>query len=207
MIRFMKNKVLLAVLAVCAFVCVPAQAQNEDENRHEIALSYGAQPNSVWIDILTDIIPAMFGETYENYKRVGPIGLEYYYHTSPLIGVGAVAVFTTNNENGFYNEIQSSHIDRSYFSFMPSVKFNWLRKKNWGLYSKVAIGVTYAHLVNKDYDELGKNVEDKMTVNDILFNFQATAIGVEAGSSHVRGFAELGLGEQGIALAGVRYKF
>ena len=90
---------------------------------------------------------------------------------------------------------------------MPSVKFNWLRKKHWGLYSKVAIGVTYAHIVNKDYDELGKNVEDKMTVNDILFNFQATAIGVEAGSSHVRGFTELGLGEQGIALAGVRYKF
>ena len=57
------------------------------------------------------------------------------------------------------------------------------------------------------YDEFGKNIDDKATANDIVFNFQATAIGVEAGSSHVRAFTELGIGEQGIALAGVRFKF
>ena len=90
---------------------------------------------------------------------------------------------------------------------MPSVKFNWLRKDHWGLYSKVAAGVTYAKFNEKYYDELGKNIDDKATANDIVFNFQATAIGIEAGSSHVRAFTEFGIGEQGIALAGVRYKF
>ena len=90
---------------------------------------------------------------------------------------------------------------------MPSVKFNWLRKNHWGLYSKLAAGVTYAYFNEKYYDELGKNIDDKATANDIVFNFQATAIGVEAGGSHVRAFTELGIGEQGIALAGVRFKF
>ena len=203
----MKIKFLLAALAISTLMCVPAQAEDVNGNRHEIAVSYGVKPNSTWFDVLTDVIPALFGETHENYKCVGPIGLEYYYRTSPLIGVGAVAVFTTNKEDGFYEKIQNSHINRTYFTFMPSVKFNWLRKDHWGLYSKVAAGVTYAKFNEKYYDELGKNIDDKATANDIVFNFQATAIGVEAGSSHVRAFTEFGIGEQGIALAGVRYKF
>jgi hypothetical protein len=59
----------------------------------------------------------------------------------------------------------------------------------------------------KYYDELGKTITGKEKANDIVFNFQATAIGVEAGGSHVRAFTEFGIGEQGIALAGVRFKF
>ena len=203
----MKIKYLLAVLAISSVFCFPVQAQDEMETRHEIGISYGAIPNSTWIDVLTDVIPAMFGETYDNHHYVGPIGLEYYYHTSPLIGVGAVAVFATNNEDGFYNKIQTSHINKSYFTFMPSVKFNWLRKQNWGLYSKVAAGATYTHFTNRDYDENGKKTDEETTVNDLLFNFQASLIGVEAGNQHVRGFAEFGVGEQGLALAGVRFKF
>ena len=41
---------------------------------------------------------------------------------------------------------------------------------------------------------------------DLLFNFQASLLGVEFGGAF-RGFVELGFGEQGIALAGLRYKF
>ena len=203
----MKIKCLLAALAFSSIFCLPVQAHDDMETRHEVAVSYGTIPNSIWIDVYTDLIPAMFGETHKTKNRIGPIGLEYYYHTSSLIGVGAVAVFNTNKMDTFYKEVQSSLITRSYFSFLPSVKFNWLRKEHWGLYSKVAAGVTYAKFNEKYYDELGKNIDDKATANDIVFNFQATAIGIEAGSSHVRAFTEFGIGEQGIALAGVRYKF
>ena len=203
----MKIKHLLAVLAISSVFCVPAQAQDEMETRHEIGISYGAVPNSTWIDVLTEVIPAMFGETYENHHYVGPIGLEYYYHTSPLIGVGAVAVFATNNEDGFDGQLKTSHLNKSYLTFMPSVKFDWLRKKNWGMYSKLAVGATYAHLTDQEYDEHGKTADKKTIVNDLLFNFQASLIGVEAGNQNVRGFAEFGVGEQGLALAGVRFKF
>lgn len=203
----MKIRILLAALAISAFFCVPAQAQDEQETRHEIGISYGTVPNSTWIDILTEVIPAVFGETYDNHHYVGPIGLEYYYHTSPLIGVGAVAVFASNNEDGFHNKIQTSHVTKSYFTFMPSVKFNWMRKTNWGMYSKVALGATYTHFDQQKYDEVGKKTNEKTTENDLFFNFQASLLGVEAGNQHVRGFVELGVGEQGIALAGIRFKF
>ncbi len=202
----MKIKFLLAALAISSAMCFSAQAQDEMETRHEVAVSYGTVPNSIWIDILTDVIKAEFGESMDSYKNVGPVALEYYYHTSPLIGVGAVAIFTSNNQNGFINDVKSSHTFRSYFSFMPSVKFNWLRKKNWGMYSKIAAGVTYAHFKQDDYNN-GIATGEKTTVNDLLFNFHASLLGVEAGGQHVRGFAELGVGEQGVALAGIRYKF
>ena len=199
----MKIRLLLAAFAISAFICVPAQAQDDLETRHEIGISYGTVPNSIWIDILTEVIPAVFGETYDNHHYVGPIGLEYYYHTSPLIGVGAVAVYATNNEDGFQKETKTSHLTKSYFTIMPSVKFNWLRKTNWGMYSKVAVGVTYAHLTDEVYNEAKKET----IVNDLVFNFQASLLGIEVGNQHVRGFVELGMGEQGVALAGVRFKF
>lgn len=202
----MKIKFLLAALAISALVSVPVQAQDEMETRHEIGITYGTVPNSVWVDIYTDVIEAMFGESHDNNKYYGPFGLEYYYHTSPLIGVGAVAVFTTNNEDAFYDRIKVQHHTKSYFSIMPSVKFNWLRKNNWGMYSKLAVGATYTHFSFEDYENDRKTGE-KTTANDLFFNFQASLIGVEVGNQHVRGFAEFGVGEQGIALAGVRYKF
>jgi hypothetical protein len=40
-----------------------------------------------------------------------------------------------------------------------------------------------------------------------VFNFQASLLGIEAGGQNVRGFVELGMGEQGVALAGIRCKF
>ncbi len=202
----MKIKCLLAIAAI-AFLFMPVQAQDEMETRHEIGITYGAVPNSVWLDIYTDVIGTIFGETYVNNRYYGPIGLEYYYHTNPLIGVGAVAVFTTNNENAFENNIKTSHHTKTYFTFMPSVKFNWLRKKHWGMYSKLAAGATYTHFNFEDCDENGKKTGEKTTATDLMFNFQASLIGVEAGNQHVRGFAEFGVGEQGIALVGLRYKF
>ena len=152
----MKIRFLLTALTISALMSVPAQAQDELETRHEIGISYGMVPNSTWIDILTEVIPAVFGETYNNHKYVGPIGLEYYYHTSPLIGVGAVAVFAANNEDGFQKEVKTSHLTKSYFTFMPSVKFNWLRNNNWGMYSKVDIGATYAHLTDEVFNNAKK---------------------------------------------------
>ena len=88
---------------------------------------------------------------------------------------------------------------------MPAVKFDWLRKKNFGLYSKAAVGVTY--IFEKEVQD---NVGESKKINDdskFMVNFHATLLGVEAGSQKLRGFIELGVGEQGMMQAGVRYKF
>jgi hypothetical protein len=86
---------------------------------------------------------------------------------------------------------------------MPSVKFNWLRKDHFGMYSKLAAGVS---LCNFKSENENKNSESE-TENQVKFNWQASLIGIEAGGSRLRAFAELGFGEQGIGLLGIRYKF
>jgi len=63
------------------------------------------------------------------------------------------------------------------------------------MYSKLALGV----LIGSDSGE----PNDKTTA---ALGWQASAVGAEFGSSF-RGFVELGFGEQGILLAGLRYKF
>lgn len=201
----MKIRVLLAALAISAFMCVPAQAQDELETRHEIAVSYGAVPNSVWIDIFSDVVPAIFGEAHENTHYIGPIGLEYYYHTSPLIGVGVVGVFATNNEDAFRDKKMTAHINKSYTTLMPSVKFNWLRKKHFGMYSALSAGAMFASVkCNDNAKAADPNAKDETVT---VFMFQVTALGVEFGGQQFRGFVEAGAGEKGLLCAGLRYKF
>ena len=84
---------------------------------------------------------------------------------------------------------------------MPAVKFNFLRKKNVGLYSKAALGVTY-RTEYIDYDDGSKDYDEK----DFHVNWHLSFIGVEVGGPYLRGFTELGIGEQGIVCAGLRYK-
>ena len=198
----MNIKCLLTALVISALLCVPAQAQ--DETRHEISISYGGIPNSLWMDITSDVISSMFGATYEHSGVVGPIGLEYHYRASSLIAVGAIATFSKHTEEEKFNEQIARTSDNSYFTLMPSVKFNWLRRPNWGMYSKVAVGASLRHSALQDQSV--PNAQ-KTTENTVFFNFQASAVGIEAGTENVRGFAELGVGEQGIALAGVRFRF
>ena len=86
---------------------------------------------------------------------------------------------------------------------LPAAKFNWLRKKYFGMYSKVAAGVTFTSK-KEDYTKGSTGNRSESKVN---FNWQASVLGVEAGSPNVRGFVELGIGEQGVMVAGIRCKF
>lgn len=71
------------------------------------------------------------------------------------------------------------------------------------MYSKIALGAT---LLNEKYDSNRDNSND-YDDSALHVNWQLSLLGIEAGSPTVRAFAELGFGEQGIILAGLRYKF
>ena len=68
--------------------------------------------------------------------------------------------------------------------------------------------------VAKDDAFAGEQIEDS-NINTISIysettfevNWQISLLGLEAGSERLRGFIELGTGEQGIGLIGLRYKF
>lgn len=200
----MKKYLVMAVAAMMATVSITAQ--EEDYLKHEVAVSYGGMSNSTWMsigDALGTVIVSFGAIRYDDGSFFGPLGLEYFYHTNPVVGFGAVAVYAKETKNMFIGSEPWGEATNTYVTVMPAAKFNWLRKKYFGMYSKVGAGVTF-RTQKEDYPD-GKH-EDR-SESKVFFNFQLTGIGLEAGPKNVRGFLELGVGEQGMALVGLRCKF
>jgi hypothetical protein len=102
---------------------------------------------------------------------------------------------------------------------MPSIKFNWVRSKHFGLYSKLVAGPCLHTKTDKvdsstmiiscgpDYSRTTFIDHcDEYTDRKIGLIGQVTPLGIEAGG-RLRVFGELGVGIQGVFNAGLRYQF
>ena len=193
----------LLLVAVAMMTAMSANAQNNGyETKHEVAVSIGLYSNSQIIDVFEEIGGAMFGAKLENERFIGPLSAEYFYHAKPWLGVGGILVYGHNKQDAMSGSDKIGESKNSYLTLMPAVKFDWLRKKHFGMYSKVAIGATLRS-EKYDSDNDSRDYDDSA----VHVNWQASFIGIEAGGEAIRGFFELGTGEQGIFQAGVRYKF
>lgn len=198
----MKKSVIFSAFVALMTIVGVQTAMAQDEFKHEVAISYGALSNSQILDVFEEAITAPFrgGTTLKDDKFFGPISAEYFYHLKPWIGIGGILVYG-QKKGDLYSDSDNKKIGEdknTYLTVMPAAKFDWFRRANVGLYSKLGVGVTLRHDVSEDidYDESNLHV-----------NWQLTAIGVEVGSKQIRAFAELGTGEQGIFLGGIRCKF
>lgn len=202
----MRKIMLVIAAAMVATTGLKAQ-DNGYENKHEVAVSIGIGSNSRIIDDLENAITTiMAGVKYGDEHYVGPFSVEYFYKAKPWLGVGGILAYGKNTQDLYFftdDDKAAGKIKNNYFTVMPSVKFDWLRKSNFGLYSKLAIGATYRN-EKVDYNE---STYEDFDESEWHVNWQISAIGVEVGGKALRGFAELGTGEQGILLGGVRYKF
>ena len=157
------------------------------------------------LDVFVDVVSAMFGARYQNKSFVGPFSAEYFYHVSPLVGVGGIGVYNHHSQDVLQDEEVTGKRKSNYFTIMPAVKFNWLRKQHWGMYSKLGAGYTHGEFTTTGKDSNGAFTKEN--VGNDFFNFQVSLVGVEAGNRNVRGFAELGFGEQGFVHGGLRFRF
>ena len=192
----MKKILVMVVAAMMATVNVNAQ----DEFKNEIGVFYGFESVSNIFSVYSNMFAAAAGDQSSFW---GPVGVEYYYHVSPVVGLGAVAAYA-----GCKAEDKKTHKDdlsETFLTFMPSVKFNWLRKKHFGMYSGLSAGVMFLSVSANDNAKASDPDAKDETLTS--FMFQATALGVEFGSEAFRGFVEAGLGEKGEICAGLRYKF
>ena len=199
-------KKILVMVAVAIMTAVSVNAQNGyDNTKHEIAVSYGALSNSTWMSIgdAMGTILTFGAVKYSDGKFTGPIAVEYFYHVNPLVGVGAIGAYAREKKDMLIAGENYGEAKNTFITVMPAAKFNWLRTKNFGLYSKVGAGLT---LVSRKEDYTKPNAENQSD-SKVGFNFQASALGIEAGSPNIRAFLELGVGEQGVLLGGLRAKF
>ena len=194
-----------AVLTVClAAVSVGAQAQ-ADERRNELSFSYGFMPNAQWVGYLEKITGQEAGARFSDDSFLGPLSVEYFHHTRSKLSLGAVLVVAHNKQDiqlAGTTQGNDGSWTNNYVTVMPALKYDWMRNEKMAIYSKLALGATWRNesidFDDKDYIDYGKDA--------FCFNWQASAIGFEYGSPTFRGFAELGVGEQGVVLAGIRFK-
>ena len=210
----MKRLFVAATLLIALMAATESHAQvigKDIVNKNEFSLTYGTLSNSEWIEAFGEVVTVMFGGDTKTKTTFGPMSAEYFRRITPVVAVGAIGSVSSFKEDmmrrtttatGETSSEKIGDYTRSYFTFMPAAKFNWLRKEHFGMYSKVAAGVTVANTNMKDTDPTVATKKD----NNVMFNFQASLIGIEAGGK-VRGFAEFGMGEQGAILLGVRYNF
>lgn len=202
----MKKIMTMVVAAMMASLSVNAQS---NQPKHELGVSYG-----IGVSLLGDgignaigngIFDQLAGYKWEDNKQFGTLGVEYFYHlNNPNLAVGAIATFAKYSEDVANKKSGEKVGDRSrtYIAFMPSVKYYWMNKKNFGVYTKAAVG---GMMMKDERNDLETN---KMSSdNKLYFMYQASLLGLEAGSQNLRAFAEAGVGEQGIILIGVRARF
>lgn len=200
----MNMKKLLTMMVVALMTATTMSAQKGyDDTKHEVAISIGGLSNSQWIDILEDVTTVIVGATYKDETFIGPLSAEYFYHAKNWLGVGGVFVFGQSKEDMYLAGSKAGKCNNTYLTLMPSVKFDWMRTKHFGAYTKLAAGATLRS-ESIDYDDASKSGYSNSALH---FNWQASLLGLEAGSATIRGFAELGFGEQGVGLIGLRYKF
>lgn len=171
----------------------------QDDTQHEIGVYYGFASASDVLSIITSSISAAAGDQSSFF---GPIGVEYYYHVSPVVAVGGLASYATCKAED--KKTHKDDLTESFITIMPSVKFNWLRNNGFGMYSALSAGLMF---LSVSFDDSVKAADpDAQKETKAKFMFHATALGVEFGGN-LRGFAELGFGEKGLLCAGLRYKF
>ena len=197
-------KKFFVMVAVAMMTAMNVNAQNGyDETKHEVAITYGIDSNSQIIDAFESIGGALVGARFENDKYFGAISAEYFYHAKNWLGVGGIFAYGQCEQDVYLLGSKDGVSKNTYLTLMPAVKFDWLRKKHFGMYSKLAVGAT---LRNEKYtSDIAPSKDD--SDSEVHLNWQASLLGIEAGSPTFRGFIELGTGEQGIALIGLRYKF
>ena len=200
----MKKILLMVVASIMATASV--KAQNEDL-KHEIGVSYGLGVSCIGDGIGNAIGRGVWeigveGNKWTNDKQFGSLGIEYFYHLeNPKVAVGAIATYAQYGED-VVNKSGAKLGDRvrRYISLMPSMKYYWVNKNTYGFYSKVAAGAML--LTEKSKKESAGDHSD----SSWYFMCQVSALGFEFGGKF-RGFIEVGAGEQGIVLGGLKYKF
>ena len=181
----MKKLMMIAAMLV-ASLSMNAQ---DDDLKNEVGVYYGFGSASDIVSTVSTSITSAFSHSDQS-GFWGPVGVDYYYHVTPVVGVGAMASIAGCKWGN------DSENKTKYYTVMPAVKFNWLRKAHFGMYSGLAAGVM---IVSDSYKGDSKS--------KAFFMGHVTALGAEFGGQQLRGFTELGFGERGLFTLGLRYKF
>lgn len=189
----------------------------EDVHRNEYSASIGAGGAIV-------LSNSGLGETDKSSNCYGSgtivISGSYEHHLTNWLYVGMSASYYQQRYevwegdkwdfecgHGYMFELhrQLGNHDIYYLSFLPTMKFNWLRKKYFTMYSRLSAGCTYRHENMRMLEGVDSFLKDQ-TLGKTSFMYQISPLGLEVGSPHFRLFAELGWGATAVQ-SGLRIRY
>ena len=196
---------MMMMVAVALMTAMSVNAQSENL-KNELSLSYGFGSTSQLGSGIGEGLSLIFSDTeYNDGSILGPVSVEYFRHlNNPKLAVGGFVSYSkwdSDIQKKGGNHEKVGERNRNYIAVMPGIKYYWVNNNSFGLYSKAAVGAAFLKSTEKD---LATNTsKDESSTH---FMFQASFLGAEFGNQF-RGFAEVGVGEQGFIQAGIRYKF
>lgn len=194
----MKNWKIMFLAAALLSMSEFAGAQNY--SRNEFAVSFGAWPMRPNLS---------YNNSDDNTDRFAPFDVtgEYMFHASKRFSIGMnltyIPVFNDEWDNDRrYSERASRHnafgrsgdYDETIIVIMPTARMEWVKTRNFSLYSRVALGL------GLEFD----HTADKTITG---FTFQAVPFGMTIGSTVYARLEFPSFGYQGLFNAGIGYRF
>lgn len=188
------KKLFISVLLLAGFSCL-AQENNQVLSRHKIRVGIGDMMfetvrwhNQVHKDYSG--IADGLSKPEDSYFSYSPhISAEYSYSILDWLDLGLVwDTQITSWERNFYNNrdavVNTEKHNFFNMSFLVNVRFNYLRREHFGMYSSIAPGIDING--GSETDCFGKHTLAGAAVDLRL-------VGITAGSGQYWGFAEFGL--------------
>lgn len=202
-----------------AFMIV-ATSLNAQDHKHEIRIGGG-----LGIDPHLQNVRNRFVDT-NNLEESGFCGIsgiqatgfiEYFNHINKHWAIGGSIGISEASGGGarFKREYANaiSELADQFFRFlttdfdfhstsqylMPAVKYSWISRHHFCLYSKAALGIMHY----KQDITCDKLPSPQRHENGIRLAYQFSPVGCEFGGERIRGFIELGYGKQGMYNTGV----
>ncbi len=177
----------LTVFLFCAAM-FSASAQSYEMPKNEILVGGGYGTATLFAESLGDVFTG-------NDDSYGAYSITYLRNLNKHFSVGATAMF-----EDIYCETKTKKVHSDYLALMPTSRAYWFRGKYFGMYSRLAAGMS-VNFYKKGVTEEAPG--ENATAVD--FAFQASPVCLEAGTSKISGFLELGYGYQGIFHVGVKF--
>lgn len=205
-------KKILLLAGIVALAAIPMQAQEKATfPRHYISLSVGdSQTNLVFGSWDGGRLPLVFSpddwfrpEVYNKMQiKIPTFSISYYYSINTWLMVGG-ELYCAGDYVRVHERVTDEYlatVGSTYISILPSIRFQYINRKYWGLYSGASIGLFL------NIDTQYKVYTNYQPYNYVRAAFQATAIGVRFGDK-IYGFAEAGVGHKGFITIGLGTRF
>lgn len=187
------KKVLFLLVVMTATLAANAQPAY----KNEVAVGTGLIATSDLQTIGYRLVRSIMDLTADEENPVETVNsgcnsAEYFHYLGDLVAVGGVLAY-----HNFSIKQADYQTNFTSYSLMPAVKLSWYNRDHFSSYSKLALGASLLHEVD----------DENVATNRVSFNGQITFLGIDAGWKRFRIFGEVGFGQQGLAMTGLRYRF